>query len=30
MEVKPFSEAEIQAFRMETTGTFDRIHFYKH
>lgn len=26
MEVKPFNEAEIQAFRAETTGTADRIH----
>jgi cysteine desulfurase / selenocysteine lyase len=27
MQVKPFSEAEIQAFRAETTGTAERIHF---
>jgi selenocysteine lyase/cysteine desulfurase len=27
MEVKPFTEAEIQAFRAETTGTAERIHF---
>lgn len=26
MEVKPFNEEEIQAFRAETTGTTDRIH----
>lgn len=26
MEVKPFTEAEIQAFRAETTGTAERIH----
>jgi cysteine desulfurase / selenocysteine lyase len=27
MQVKPFSEAELQAFRAETTGTAERIHF---
>jgi selenocysteine lyase/cysteine desulfurase len=27
MEVKPFTEAEIQAIRAETTGTAERIHF---
>jgi cysteine desulfurase/selenocysteine lyase len=27
MQVKPFSEAEVQAFRAETTGTAERIHF---
>ncbi|THU30213.1 aminotransferase class V-fold PLP-dependent enzyme [Niastella caeni] len=26
MEIKPFDKAEIQAFRMETTGTANRIH----
>jgi selenocysteine lyase/cysteine desulfurase len=26
MQTKPFSEAEIQAFRAETTGTSERIH----
>jgi cysteine desulfurase / selenocysteine lyase len=26
MEIKPFTEAEIQAFRAETTGTAGRIH----
>jgi cysteine desulfurase/selenocysteine lyase len=27
METKPFNEAEIRAFRAETTGTTERIHF---
>jgi cysteine desulfurase / selenocysteine lyase len=26
MDIKPFNEAEIKAFRAETTGTADRIH----
>jgi cysteine desulfurase/selenocysteine lyase len=27
MEIKPFNEAEIRAFRAETAGTAERIHF---